>query len=189
MKDTIARYFDPKRPLSVIDIDFHDVNGSYGTLFKLPEATYCVIDLEGDVGVNNALKSPYDFPLAAVFVELIASDQVFEHIEYFWKPWLEIFRVHRPGDTTFLIAPSRGSEDKYSQDYWRCYTDGYGTLSKYVGCQLLKVTSDWQPDHHPASSKWGDTVGVFKKTHSTTTLLPSLSSCLVRISDKLIHRA
>jgi SAM-dependent methyltransferase len=188
MKDIVARYLDPKRPLSVIDIGSYDVNGSYRTLFKLPEVTYRGIDLEAGPGVDIVLKSPYHFPLAAESVDLIVSGQAFEHIEFFWKTWLEMHRVLKPGGMIFLIAPSRGSEHRYPQDCWRFYPDGYRALAKYAGCELLEVTTDWQPDPDPGSSEWGDTVGVFKKTRSTAGFLPSLSSWLVRISDKLIQR-
>lgn len=165
MADLVERHLDIRRPLSVIDIGSYDVNGSYRTLFDLPGVSYVGIDLESGPGVDLVLSSPYVLPLDDQSVDLIVSGQAFEHVEYFWQSFEEMHRVLKPGAMIFLIAPSRGLEHKYPQDCWRFYPDGYRALAKYVGCELLEVTTDWEPiEGDIASSEWGDTVGVFRRT-------------------------
>jgi hypothetical protein len=73
-----------------------------------------------------------------------------------------MIRVLKPGGLIFLIAPSRGPEHRYPQDCWRFYPDGYRALAKFGRCELLEVTTDWEPHEDAGSAPWGDTVGVFR---------------------------
>ena len=163
MTSLVQRHLDQEQPLKVIDIGSYDVNGSYRTLFGSPRWSYVGIDLSAGPGVDIVLTSPYTFPLPSASVDLVVSGQAFEHVEYFWETWLEMLRVLRPGGKVFLIAPSRGPEHRYPQDCWRFYPDGYRALARYGNCDLLEVSTDWQPHEDPGSSHWGDTVGVFIK--------------------------
>lgn len=163
MTDLVHRHLDPSRPLTIIDIGSYDVNGSYRTLFNQAPWSYTGIDLSHGPGVDVVLSSPYRFPLPSASVDLVVSGQAFEHVEYFWQTWLEMLRVLKPGGRIFLIAPSRGPEHKYPQDCWRFYPDGYRALAKFGHCDLLEVSTDWEPHADPGSSHWGDTVGVFQK--------------------------
>ena len=131
MRDLVDRFLDKKRPLSLVDLGSYDVNGSYRLLFNMQNVLYRGIDLEAGPGVDIVLASPYHFPLQTHSVDLIVSGQAFEHIEFFWRTWLEMNRILRPGGMIFLIAPSRGSEHRYPQDCWRFYPDGYRALAKY----------------------------------------------------------
>ena len=164
MTDLVSRYLAPESALSVVDIGSYDVNGSYRTLFGNPLWSYVGVDLESGPGVDMVLSSPYTLPLASASVDLVISGQAFEHVENFWMSWLEMLRVLKPGGMIFLIAPSRGPEHRYPQDCWRFYPDGYRALARYAGCELIEVTTDWEPHPDPGSSAWGDTVGVFRKT-------------------------
>lgn len=163
MQDLVSRYLHPQLPLSVMDIGSYDVNGSYRTLFGNPNWKYTGIDLEKGPGVDVVLKSPYRLPFPSGSFDLVISGQAFEHVEYFWMSWLEMLRVLRPNGRIFLIAPSRGPEHRYPQDCWRFYPDGYRALARFGSCELLEVTTDWEPHPDPGSGPWGDTVGVFRK--------------------------
>jgi SAM-dependent methyltransferase len=163
MTDLVQRHLDENERLKIIDIGSYDVNGSYRTLFKSSLWSYVGIDLSAGPGVDIALSSPYEFPLASESVDLVISGQAFEHVEYFWQTWMEMLRVLRPGGRIFLIAPSRGPEHRYPQDCWRFYPDGYRALASIGNCELLEVSTDWEPHADPGSSYWGDTVGVFRK--------------------------
>ena len=184
MPDLVDRFLDKKRPLSVVDIGSYDVNGSYRLLFNMQNVLYRGIDLEAGPGVDIVLASPYHFPLQTHSVDLIVSRQAFEHIEFFWRTWLEMNRILRLGGMIFLIAPSRGSEHRYPQDCWRFYPDGYRALAKYAACELVEVTTDWQPHPDPGSSEWGDTVGAFRKPRSES-VSNRLARWLMRLADRL----
>ncbi len=163
MQDVVARYLSAQQPLSVVDIGAYDVNGSYRSLFGNAGWSYVGIDLEAGPGVDIVLTSPYRLPFASGSVDVVISGQAFEHIEFFWMTWLEMVRVLKPGGMIFLIAPSRGPEHRYPQDCWRFYPDGYRALAKYGECELVEVSTDWEPHPDPGSSDWGDTLGVFRK--------------------------
>lgn len=162
MQDLVNRYLDLKRPLRIVDIGSYDVNGSYRALFGNPLWRYEGVDLEPGPGVDVVLRSPYRLPFPTKSVDLVVSGQAFEHVEYFWMTWMEMLRVLKPGGMIFLIAPSRGPEHRYPQDCWRFYPDGYRALAKFGNCELVEVTTDWEPHPDPGSRDWGDTVGVFR---------------------------
>ncbi|WP_133500601.1 class I SAM-dependent methyltransferase [Cognatilysobacter terrigena] len=163
MRRLVDAHLQPSSPLAVVDIGSYDVNGSYRTLFTDPAWRYTGVDLESGPGVDVVLHSPYRLPFATSSVDLVVSGQAFEHVEFFWLSWLEMLRVLKPGGRVFLIAPSRGPEHRYPQDCWRFYPDGYRALAKFGSCDLLQVSTDWEPDSDPGSAAWGDTVGVFVK--------------------------
>lgn len=188
MTALVGRYLKPDQKLKVIDIGSYDVNGSYRTLFDRPAWSYVGIDLSAGPGVDIVLETPYTFPLPSGTVDLVISGQAFEHVEYFWETWLEMLRVLRPGGTIFLIAPSRGPEHRYPQDCWRFYPDGYRALARYGGCELVEVSTDWEPHEDPGSSHWGDTVGVFAKPISEG-LRPRLARALLRFASRLNNGA
>jgi SAM-dependent methyltransferase len=182
MEDLVSRYLSEHQPLSIVDIGSYDVNGSYRPLFAKPDWSYVGVDLEAGPGVDVVLESPYTLPMASASVDIVVSGQAFEHVEYFWLSWLEMLRVLKPGGQIFLIAPSRGPEHRYPQDCWRFYPDGYRALARYGQCELVEVTTDWEPHQDPGSAPWGDTVGVFRKTPST--LKVRLSRALMRAAGR-----
>lgn len=163
MTRLVSGYLKQGERLSVLDIGSYDVNGSYRALFTDPAWSYTGVDLEEGPGVDIALKSPYRLPIPSASIDLVLSGQAFEHVEYFWQTWLEMLRVLKVGGRIFLIAPSRGPEHKYPQDCWRFYPDGYRALAALGDCELVEVSTDWEPHPDPGSGHWGDTVGVFVK--------------------------
>lgn len=150
-------------PLHIIDIGSYDVNGSYKPFFGRSGWRYTGVDLAAGPNVDVVLQSPYRLPFDSHSVDVIVSGQAFEHVEFFWLTWMEMARVLKPGGLIFLLAPSRGPEHRYPQDCWRFYPDAYRALAKYVGMELLEVSTDWEPHADPDSAPWGDTVGVFRQ--------------------------
>jgi SAM-dependent methyltransferase len=172
MTDLAARYCDAARPLRIVDVGSFDVNGSYREIFAKPSWRYVGVDIAAGPNVDVVLSSPYRFPFARGFADLVISGQAFEHIEYFWLTWREMVRVLRPAGLIFLIAPSRGPEHLHPVDCWRFLPGGYRALATYVnGIELVEVHTDWEP--HPAddSKDWGDTVGVFRKQPQSAGLI------------------
>ena len=167
MQDLVSRYLDRASTMTVVDIGSFDVNGSYRPLFDNPGWSYRGIDLEAGPGVDVVLASPYRLPFASGSQDLVISGQAFEHVEFFWISWLEMLRVLKPSGMVFLIAPSRGPEHRYPQDCWRFYPDGYRALAKFGNCELVEVSTDWEPHPDPGSRAWGDSVGVFVRRPRT----------------------
>lgn len=165
MQRLVEKYLDSNHPNQIYDLGSYDVNGSYRALFDQPGWAYRGIDLEAGPNVDIVLTSAYQLPLSSGTADVIISGQAFEHIEYFWLTWLELSRVLKPGGMIFLLAPSRGPEHRYPVDCWRFYPDAYRSLAKYAALDLLEVQTDWHADEDPDSAVWGDTVGVFRKTH------------------------
>lgn len=155
-------YFGQSHDLKVLDIGSTDVNGSYKNLFH-KGARYLGLDLAKGNNVDIVLKNPYEFPISSNSMDLVISGQAFEHIEFFWRAWLEMVRVTKEGGYIFLIAPSRGPEHRYPVDCWRFYPDGYRALAKLGFCELVEIKVDWEPHQDAESAPWGDCVGVFKK--------------------------
>src|SRR5690348_17266026 len=149
MRDLINRHLDRSQPLTVVDIGSYDVNGSYRALFDAQTWSHRGVDLEAGPGVDVVLDSPYRLPFASGSIDLVISGQAFEHDEYFWIMWMEMLRLLKPGGRVFLIAPSRGPEHRYPQDCWRFYPDGYRALAKIGGCELIEVSTDWEPHPDP----------------------------------------
>ncbi len=192
MADLVERYLGDKSgdSLRIIDVGSSQVdeaNSCYKPLFGKPGWTYVGVDIAAGLNVDLVLPSPYEFPLANDYADVVISGQAFEHIEFFWLSWLEMVRVLKPGGYIMLIAPSRGVEHRYPNDCWRFYPDGFRALGKYGNLELVEVHTDGLigDDVLPAGSFfgkllnvarylvrfdcqvmknfWGDTVGVFRK--------------------------
>lgn len=188
----VDRYLRDKSqlPLTIIDIGSYqtdDLNSSYRTLFNNPGWVYQGVDISAGPNVDIVLPSPYIFPIADNYADVIVSGQAFEHIEFFWLSWLEMVRVLKPGGYIMLIAPSRGAEHRYPVDCWRFYPDGFRALAKYGNVEVVEAYTDglqsetsmpqgtllkrvanvlmylMRYNYHSVFNFWGDTVGVFRK--------------------------
>lgn len=167
MKEMAQKYLGDMEPGIVVDIGSMDVNGSYRDIFENLGWIYQGVDLSPGKNVDIVLEDVYTISLEEGYADLVISGQAFEHIEFFWKTWLEIVRILKPGGMIFLITPSRGPEHRYPVDCWRFYPDSYHALAKYGEIELLEVTTDWESDPETRGSQWGDTFGVFRKAVDT----------------------
>lgn len=158
MQAAVQKYLG-SQPLSVLDIGSYDVNGSYKPIFKHPGWTYVGLDQAIGPNVDVVASDPHALPFDDNKFDVVVSGQAFEHMEFFWIAMLEIARVLKSGGKAIIIAPSKGYEHRYPIDCWRFYPDGFQTLGKWSGLEVLSSISDLAD---PESS-WGDTVGVFQK--------------------------
>jgi SAM-dependent methyltransferase len=183
MKALVDEYLDVARCYDVCDIGSQDVNGSYRILFDHPGWRYLGVDVAAGKNVDVVLTSPYRLPMSRNSFDVVISGQAFEHIDFFWLTWLEMVRVLKHGGWVFLIVPSRGPEHRYPVDCWRFYPDALDALARLGAMQLVKASTDWEPDADPDSAAWGDTVGVFRKP-ATGSPAARLTTYLRRISRR-----
>jgi SAM-dependent methyltransferase len=186
MATAIEKYI-ANTPKTVVDVGSYNVNGTYRSLFG-NMTRYIGLDMASGPGVDMVLKDPYLFPFDDASADLVVSGQAFEHIEFFWRTWLEMVRVVKPGGHIILIAPSRGYEHRFPKDCWRFYPDGFAALAKLGGCELLHVATDWEPAPEEDSGPWGDTVGVFRKPGALNPKVESKSTPSVSLIPHTYNR-
>ena len=146
------------------------------------------MDLAEGPDVDIVLEDPWRYPMDDDSCDAVISGQMLEHNEFFWLSFLEMARVLKMAGLMIHIAPSRGLEHRDPQDCWRVYRDGLTALAKWAGFDCIEATTDWAPEHfdyidstpkharrapvlrqnmRSENTVWGDTVGVFVKTHET----------------------
>jgi SAM-dependent methyltransferase len=152
--------------LEIIDLGSQDVNGSYRSIFNVSSWSYRGVDMAPGKNVDIALKDPYSWrEIRSNSVDVLVSGQAFEHIEFFWLTMFEICRVLKPNGLCCIIAPSAGPEHRYPVDCWRFYPDGLAAIVKYVGMQVLEVSTQWakNPIYQDSSNDWKDSMLVCQK--------------------------
>ena len=69
-----------------------NVNGSLRD-FKLDTQDWIGVDLEEGNGVDKVLESPYEFPFSNDSFDIVLASSVFEHVDFFWALFEEMYRV------------------------------------------------------------------------------------------------
>ncbi|MFZ5759335.1 MAG: methyltransferase domain-containing protein [Thermodesulfobacteriota bacterium] len=167
MRSFRERFLEARRDdaLVIFDIGSCDVNGSYRPLFEEPRWSYRGVDLEAGKNVDLVIRDPYHWrEIAAASADVVISGQAFEHIEYFWLTMLEVHRVLKTGGLCCIIAPSSGPEHRFPVDCWRFYGDGFRSLARFAGLDVVEIgtTSDFSP-FTDGSKMWKDTVFIGRK--------------------------
>jgi SAM-dependent methyltransferase len=126
----------PKRTLSCRDV------------FVPPTFEYTGLDLEEGHNVDYVPSDPYRWSeLGDESFDVVVSNQVFEHIPYFWITAAEMARVLAPGGLVVVVSPSAGRPHRYPLDCWRFYPDSWAATCAYVGLDLLesyRETVNWR---------------------------------------------
>lgn len=100
-----------------------EVGGSIGANFakRFPDAEYLNLDLEPGDGKLPTLACDVTkrIPLASNSVDLVYSNNCFEHINAPWLAAQELTRILMPGGFAFISAPWSWRYHPVPIDYWR----------------------------------------------------------------------
>ncbi|HTU36548.1 MAG TPA: class I SAM-dependent methyltransferase [Acidimicrobiales bacterium] len=127
--------------LRVLDVGSGSPAGarSCRDLFVPPIFDYVGLDIVEGHNVDYVPADPYRWSeLGAESFDVVVSNQVFEHVPYFWVTAAEIARVVAPGGLVTVISPSSGDPHRFPLDCWRFYPDSWAALCDYVGLELLE---------------------------------------------------
>lgn len=151
--------------LIILDLGSQDINGTYKSLFSSSTWKYIGLDVTKGKNVDIVISDAYSWKnIQSDFADVFVSGQTFEHIDYIWLTMSEIFRVLKPGGLCCIIAPSGGVEHKYPIDCWRIFPDGFKSLAKYAGLEIIEVFTQWENKNYPdGSDQWHDSVLICQK--------------------------
>lgn len=127
--------------LRVLDVGSGCGKGSMSCreLFVPPVFDYVGLDISAGHNVDYVPTDPYRWSdLANESFDIVVSNQVFEHIPYFWITAAEIARVLAPEGLVAVISPSAGFPHRFPLDCWRFYPDAWAATCEYVGLELLE---------------------------------------------------
>lgn len=141
-------YFDGRRDerFRVLDVGSGCTEGSISCrdLFVPPVFDYVGLDIAPGHNVDYVPADPYSWEeLGNESFDVVVSNQVFEHIPYFWITAAEIARVLVPGGLALVVSPSAGFPHRFPIDCWRFYPDSWSAMCDYVGLELLESYREW----------------------------------------------
>ena len=132
----------------VVDLGSYDVNGTHRDLFDR-SWNYVGLDIRFGPGVDVVLTDPYNWGIPDNRVDVLISDQTFEHIEYPEKTMLEIARVLKPGSYCCIIAPTKGRPHDYPEWFGNMSKEKFIELSEMAGLKVIECFTApvGDPDH------------------------------------------
>lgn len=153
------------QPLQIYDIGSQDVNGSYRPLFETPAWCYRGVDMAPGANVDIVLADSCHWrEIPSKSADVVVSGQAFEHMASIWVAIIEIARILVPGGVCCIIAPSSGPEHRYPLDCWRIYPDGFVSLSKLAGLDVVEVSTQWEDlGYADGSDVWHDSMCVGRR--------------------------
>lgn len=136
-------YFAARKGQSfrVLDVGSGCTKGSLSCreLFVPPVFDYVGLDIADGHNVDYVPRDPYRWTeIENESFDVVVSNQVFEHVPYFWITAAEITRVLAPHGLVTVISPSSGFPHRFPVDCWRFYPDSWSALCDYVGLELLE---------------------------------------------------
>jgi 2-polyprenyl-3-methyl-5-hydroxy-6-metoxy-1,4-benzoquinol methylase len=139
MKEFVAEYLDPNKPLRILDVGSYGVNGLYRYLFNNSNWKYFGMDLEAGKNADIVAKGPYNWDTGQRF-DVIISGQCLEHIKDL-KEW--IFQINenlKPGGIVCIVAPWAWEDHRYPVACWRILPDGMRfLLGDVCDFEILKI--------------------------------------------------
>ena len=132
----------------VLDVGSYCVEGrdTYRDLFNDKPFEYIGLDMVEGPNVSIVVKAPYKWSeVSDDFCDILVSGQVFEHVEFPWVTMMEIARVVKPNGLICIIAPNSLGLHRYPVDCWRYHSDGMIALAKWVGLEVLHISTNLAP--------------------------------------------
>lgn len=127
--------------LRVLDVGSGCSRGSLSCreLFPPPVFEYVGLDITDGHNVDVVPDDPYRWTnLETESFDVVVSNQVFEHIPFFWITAAEIARVLTQEGLLAVVSPSSGYPHRYPVDCWRFYPDSWTATCHYVGLDLIE---------------------------------------------------
>lgn len=191
MKLCVEFYLNKDEHYRVLDIGSRRVGKGHLThpsLFTDYDVDYVGADIVAGPNVDVVMRKPYRLPLKSNSVDVVMTNQAFEHIAFPWASLLEMSRVVKPNGYIFVVAPSRGHRHGIT-DCWRYYPDSMRALAGFARLNVVESYVDMPPtlphkqrlNYREIDSErayWGDAVGVFRK--------PARPSKLVRLAGEVV---
>ena len=178
-------YLNSSSDLDILDIGSLDTSGknyNYKSIFDSPNWNYVGLDFINGANVDILVDDIYNIiEIQDNSYDVIISGQLFEHLEFFWITMSEIERILKPGGFCCIIAPSGGPKHGNSDDCYRFYEDGMAALARYVGFEILHVSTNFSDEAKP----WCDTCLVAKKSNSNSKDFFELEQRIDNIEHKL----
>lgn len=188
MRMCIDVYMRKNRHYDVLDLGSRKSVASHPTqrdLLAGYDVTYTGMDVSPGGNVDVVMKKPYRIPAKSNTYDIVMTNQVFEHIPFFWASFLEMCRVLKPGGLIFLVVPSRGQRHGM-MDCWRYYPDSMRALAAFARMDLREMYVDLpprlpngRPNYAAIDNYWGDAVGVFHKPQQYSKLVRVIREALV----------
>jgi SAM-dependent methyltransferase len=151
-----------RAPCTILEIGSMDVNGSLRA--SAPRgAAYVGLDLHAGPGVDVVVASGASFPLRDGTVDIALSSSAFEHDRLFWRTFVEMCRVTRPGGYIYINVPSNGPFHAYPVDCWRFYPDAGVALEQLAAGDRwpVRLIESFVADRR--AHNWNDFVAVFRR--------------------------
>lgn len=172
----IDRYMRKDKHYRVLDIGSRVVvegHLDHRALLEDYDVDYVGADLNPGPNVDVVMTKPYRIPLKSNSVDVVMTNQVFEHVPFPWVTFYEMCRVVKPGGLLFVIAPSRGHVHGH-YDIWRFYPDSMRAFAAWTRVDVIEKYTDIPPslsgtnrlDYAAIDTEnryWGHAVGVMRK--------------------------
>ena len=131
---------------SVLEIGPQGYPSYYEKILKErnPSLQYSVLDVRTGFisGAENnpdfiLSEDPLHYPLPDNSFDIVFSDQVLAHVEYFWDWYGELARITRPGGYLITVNSQSYPSCPSPIDAWRVHSDGMKSLNKYHGLETV----------------------------------------------------
>ena len=124
---------------------------------------YHVLDLAKDFisGAEHNPKfilatDPLNYPFSDNSFDIIFSDQVLAHVEFFWQWYGELKRITKPGGLIVTINSYSYPSCPSPIDAWRVHSDGMKALNKFYGLETVEsITSSEEMEYFGVSKQPG----------------------------------